>query len=122
MAQGPLSVLDILHKMPRNLEKFLSKFDLDKRIKEEDHIDDFYMHFQIVEVWYDDIACRTFPFTLEGGGTTWYHSLPINSIHGQREFKKLFLEKFSDDKTLTMLLKELKNINMGEKEKFKYFN
>ena len=44
MAQGPLTLLDNLHRMPKYLKKLLSKFDHDKKTKEEDHIDDFYMH------------------------------------------------------------------------------
>jgi len=43
----------------------------------------------------------------------------VNSIHGWREFKKLFLEKFVDDKTPPMLLKELRNIKMGGRRKLK---
>jgi len=39
-----------------------------------------------------------------------------------RAFKKLFLKKFADETTLTMLLKELGSIKMGKKEKVKYFN
>lgn len=34
----------------------------------------------------------------------------------------MFLEKFADDKTLCMLLKELGNLKMGYKERVKYFN
>ena len=76
----------------------------------------------MLEVRYDDVTCRIFPFTLEGIATRWHHSLLINLIHGWREFKKLFLEKFVNDKTLVVLLKELQNIKMGEKERFNDFN
>lgn len=38
------------------------------------------------------------------------------------EFKKLFLEKIADDKTLAMLLKELGNLKIGDKERVKYFS
>jgi len=49
-----------------DIRKLISKFDPDKKTKVGDHIDDFYMHFKMLEVWYDDVACRIFPFTLEG--------------------------------------------------------
>ena len=60
-----------------------------------------------------------FPFTLVCRVVAWYHSMCVNSIHGWREFKKLFLEKFVDDKTPPMLLKELRNIKMGGRRKLK---
>jgi len=74
------------------------------------------------EVWCDDVAFNIFTFTLEGRETTWYHSLPVNSVNSWREFKKLFLEKFVDDETLPMLLKETGNSKKREKEKLKDFN
>lgn len=119
MSHGPLSLLDNLHRMPKHLEKLLSKFDPDKKVKVDDHLDDLYMHLRMLYVQYDDVDCRLFPFNLEGKASVWYHSMPVNSIHGWREFKKLFLEKFSNDKNLSMLLKELINIKMVEKEKAK---
>ena len=37
-------------------------------------------------------------------------------------FKRIFLEKFVDDKTLSVLLKELGSLKMESKEKVKDFN
>ena len=76
----------------------------------------------MIEARCDDVACKIFPYTLDGRATIWYHSLPPNSIQNWRGFKKLFLEKFVDDKTPTMLLKELGNLKMEQKEKVKEFN
>jgi len=59
---------------------------------------------------------------LEGRASILYHNLPSNSIHNWRKFKKLFLEKFTDDNTPSMLLKELENLKMGDKERLKDFN
>lgn len=117
MAQGPIYLLNNLHKMPRHPKNLLSKFYPDKKTKVEDHIDDLYMHLWILKVQYNDVACRIFPFPLEGRGAAWYHSIPVNSIHSWRKIKNLFLEKFVDDKTPTMLLKELRNIKMGKRIK-----
>lgn len=67
-------------------------------------------------------SCRIFLCTLDGRETIWYHSHPPNSIQNWRGFKKLFLQKFFDDKTPTMLLRELGSLKMEQKEKVKYFN
>jgi len=120
MAQGPLTLPNNLPMIPRHPEKLLSNFDLDKKTKAEYHIDDDYMHLWMLEVKHDDISSRIFHFTLEGGAVAPYHILPVNLVHTWREFKNLFLEKISNDKTPTMLLKDLRNSKMGEKEKVKY--
>lgn len=76
----------------------------------------------MLKVHYDDVACRLFPCTLDGREVVWYHSLPPNSIQNWKGFKQLFHEKFVDDKTAAMLLKEMENMNMEQKEKVKDFN
>jgi len=122
MSGGPLSLLGVLHKIARHPRKLLTKYDLDKAVKVEDHLENFYLHLQTLEVPYDDVVCRMFTCTLDGREIVWYHSLPPNSIQNWRVFKKIFLEKFVDDKTSSMLLKELGNLKMEQKEKVKYFN
>jgi len=59
---------------------------------------------------------------LDSHVATWYHSLPPKFIHNWGAFKIMFLEKFVDDKTPTMLLKELGSLKMEGKEKVKDFN
>lgn len=66
MTQSPLAFLGVLHKMPRHPEKLLTKYDPKKAAKEEDHLDNVYLHLQMLEVHYDDVACRIFPCTLDG--------------------------------------------------------
>ena len=122
MVQGPLSLLDNLHKMRRNSEKLLSKSNRDKKIKEKDHIDNFYMHLRMLKPRYNYVSCKLFSYKLEGRAVTWYHSFAINSLHSWRKFTKLFVEKFIDKNIPAMLLKELGNSKMGGKEKVKYFN
>ena len=119
--QGPLALHITFHMMPRHTKKLLTKYGPDRVVKAEDHLDMFYLHLQTFEVRYDNVACRLFPCTLEGRVVVWYHNLPINSIQNSGMFKRIFLEKFTDDKTLTMLLKELGSLKMESKEKVKDF-
>ena len=112
----------VLHKMSKRAERMNINFDPDSIVKVEDHLDNFYLQLQTLEVWYDDIACRLFPCTLDSRAVAWCHSLPPNSIQNWGEFKCMFLEKFIDDKTPTMLLRELGSLKMEGKEKVKDFN
>lgn len=111
-----------LHKMPRHVENLLMKYGPDRAVKAEDHLDPFYLHVQTLNVCYKDVECRLFPCTLNGRAVVWYHSLHVNSIQNWGMFKRIFLEKFVDDKTPAMLLKQLGSLNMEPKEKVKDFN
>jgi len=91
--------------MPRHVEKLLMKYDPDEIVKAEDHLDTFYLHLQTLKVCYNGIACRLFPCTFDGREDVSYHNLPPNSIQNWRVFKRVFLEKFAEDKTPAMLLK-----------------
>jgi len=122
MTQGPLALLADLHKMPKQTERMNIKFNPDITLKVEDHLDNFYMQLQTLEVRHDDVACRLFPCTLDDRVAACYHSLPPNSIQNLGAFKRMFLENFVDDKTLAMLLKELGSLKMEGKEKVKDFN
>ena len=121
MSHGPLTV-HVLHKILRQSEKLLTKYDLERTVKEEDPLDNFYLHLQMLEVRYDDVEFRILPSNLDGREVVWYHIIPPKSIQSWNGFKNLFLEKLVDDKTPTMLLKELENMQMEHKEKVKYFN
>lgn len=114
IAQGPIFLWGILHRLPQNPKKHLTNYDHIKKEKGKYHIDDFYLHMRMLEVHYDDVSCTLFLYTLEGITSVWYHILPPNSIHNWREFNE-FLEKFFDDKSPSMSLKELSDINMGDK-------
>lgn len=100
----------------------LTKFEPESAVKAGDHLDNFYLQLQTLEVQYENVACRLFLCTLDGRTTIWYHNLPINSIHNWGTFNCIFLEKYVDDRTLAMFPKELGSLYMEEKEKVKYLN
>lgn len=122
MIQDLLALHGALHKMPGHTNKLLTKYDPHRVVKANDHLDTFYLHMRTLKVCYDDVSCRFFPCTLDGKEVVWYHHLPVNSIHSWGMFKIFFLEKTVDEKTPTMLLKELGSLMMETKEKLKDFN
>jgi len=122
MTQGPLALHGDFHKIPRHAEKLLMKYNLDRAVKVEDHLNTLYLHLWTLEVHYDDVACRLFPYTLNGRVVVWYHNFPTNSIQNWGMLKRILLEKFFNDKTHTMLLKESGSLKMEPKEKVKDFN
>ena len=107
MAQYPLALHGPLHDMPQHLEKHLPKFNPKKGTLVEDHIRNSYLVLQMMRVKSDDVSCLLFPHTLENKPATWYRSLLVPSISSSEQFRGIFLQKFSEDKTPSMLRTEL---------------
>lgn len=80
MTQGPLTLPSVMHKISRDVEKLLMKYDPKKIVKAEDHLDTFYLHLQTLEVRYNEFSCKLFPCALDGRAAVWCHNLPPNSI------------------------------------------
>ena len=51
MTQGPLALPGALHRMPKRLERMLKKYDPKRTVKVEDHLDNFYLQLQTLELW-----------------------------------------------------------------------
>lgn len=112
MTRGPLALQGVFHKMPRHEEKLLTEYHPNIVVKAEDHPDMFYLHQKTLELFYDDLACRLFPCTLDDRVAVCYHGLPTISIQNWGILKRIFLEKFVVDKTPVMLLKDLVSLKM----------
>jgi hypothetical protein len=119
---GAVNVPGNQHDLPKNLDKWLPKFNLESKEAPDDHINKFMLAFNLRGIEHEDVVCRIFPYTFEGEASTWYLSLQANSITDWDTFKDLFIKKFRDDKSSSTLLVELSKIKMGPKEKIKYFN
>ena len=94
-----VSILGDQHRLPKNLEKWLSKFNPDDKIPMEDQIKTFMQAIKLRNVIHEYVICRLFPNTFEGKAYTWYFSLEANSIPSWDIFLELFTQKFGDDKT-----------------------
>jgi hypothetical protein len=113
----------MLHDMPKHPEKFFPKFDPDREYSPEDHIKKFTLVVRLMNVQYEDVFCRLFPYTFENRASTWFFSLAHASITSWRIFETIFIEKFGEHKTLTTtLILDLSRIKMDIKEKVKDFN
>ena len=99
-----VSVLGDQHRLPKNPEKWLPKFNPDDKIPVEDHIKSFMKAIRLRNVIHEDMVCRLFPYTFEGKASTWYFALEASSIPSWDVFSELFTQKFGDDKTLEDLV------------------
>jgi hypothetical protein len=74
-------VLDIvvipgqLHDMPKHPEKFLPKFDPNKKYFAEDHVKKFISAIRLQNVRHEDVVCHFFSHTFENKSSTWILSL-----------------------------------------------
>ena len=108
--------------MPKNHEKWLTKFNPDDKIPMEDHIKSFMQAIRLRNVIHEDVVCRLFPYTFEGKDFTWYFALEASSIPSWDVFSELFTQKFGDDKTPEELVIELSSMKTKGKERVKDYN
>jgi hypothetical protein len=94
------------------LEKFLPKFDPDRKDSAEDHVKKFLLSVRLQSIRHEDVVCRLFPLTFENRASTWFFSLEEASITNWRTFEKFFLRNFGENKTPTTLVLELSRIKM----------
>ena len=79
-----------LHELPRKVVAFLPKFDGEGNITALEHIRKYESVLCLLDITYEDVVCRLFPFTFEGKVLDWYFVLPIHTIHGWFDFKRVF--------------------------------
>ena len=90
----PLNLAPPLHALPQNDEKELPKFDPEKGISVDDHLQISYLDLELLSVEHEDLVCRLFLHTFEAKASTWYFSLQENSITYQNTFVRVFKSKF----------------------------
>ena len=108
ITRSPLNLTPPLHDLPQNFDKMLPKFEPSEGILVHDHLQSFYFALEGLRVAkHEDIVCRLFPHTLKGKATSWYFSLPANSITNWNIFERLFRSKYGIQKTHAALMKGL---------------
>lgn len=110
-----------LHPLPKNLERWLPKFNLDDGLVVEEHLHNFMLAINLNWLLEENVVCRFFPYTFEVSVGSWYFSLPIGSINNWDAFEEKFLQKYGDDKTSTTLINDLSNLKVSPNEKNKRF-
>ena len=117
-----MSVLGDQHKLLKNPEKWLPKFNPDDKIPVEDHIKSFMQSIRIRNIIHEDMVCRLFPYTFEGNTSTWCFSLEVSSIPSWDLFSEIFTQRFRDDKTPEELAIDLSSMKTKGKERVKDYN
>ena len=63
------------HTFPKNLQKFLPKYDPGDDVLPKYHIKQFMNALNLMNVEHEDVVCRLFLYTLEGNATKWFFNL-----------------------------------------------
>ena len=114
-ARTPLNLDTPLHALPQNAEKDLPKFDPEKGISVDDHLQSFYLDLEILVVEHEDVVCQLFPHTFEAKASAWYFGLQGNLITNWDTFERVFKVKFGSQQTTATLMKELFALRMDNK-------
>ena len=109
-----------LHELPREAVAFLPKFDDEGNITTLEHIRKYESILCFLDITYEDVVCRLFPFTFEGKVSDWYFVLPIHTIHGWFDFKRVFQSAYDVYNAIDTYL-ELDGIQVKEGESIHEF-
>ena len=111
--------LNPLHKHP---EWLLLKFHPNNVVLLEDHVKQFIIALNLMNVKYEDVICRLFPYTFKGKASTWFFNLASISITSWKQLEVTFMAHFSNEETSRILFLHCSFIRINKKEKVKYFN
>ena len=110
-----------LHELPRKAVAFLPKFDSEGNITALEHIRKYESILRLLDITYEDVVSRLFPFTFEGKVSDCYFVLPIHTIHGWFDFKRVFQSAYDVYNAIDIYL-ELDGIHVKEGESIREFN
>jgi hypothetical protein len=78
---GPLDLPQNPHDLPENYLKLLPKYDGEKEITTEEHMDSFQDFTDNLFIEHDDVFMILFVQNLEGDVRKWFRGLPHASIN-----------------------------------------
>ena len=83
-----------MYDFPHNPEKELTKFDPEKGISVDDHLQSFYFSLERLAIEHEDVVCVLFLHTFEAKDFAWYFGLQANSITDGNTFERVFKGNF----------------------------
>ena len=91
-----LNMVFPLHDLPKHPERVLPKFDPRKGVSTEDHLKNFNMDLNLLNVQYEYVVFILFPYNFEPKASSWYFILQVDSLVDWDGFEKAFLGKFGN--------------------------
>ena len=70
-ARTPRNLAAPLHALPKHPKRVLPKFDPGKGVSVEDHLQNFYLALNLLNVDHEDVVCRIFHYTFEPKASSW---------------------------------------------------
>jgi len=110
------------HDLPRHLEKYITKFDLDRKNSAKEHLLRYKMKLETLQVEHEDVTCKLFSYSLEGKASSWFCNLAFGSITRWDQLERMFITKYGIKKTPSAIVRELSTIKMNHKETINDFN
>ena len=108
--------------MPQIFDKLLPKFEPSEGILVDDHLQSFYLDLEGLQATeHEYVVCRLFSHTLKAKASSWYFSLPTNSVTNWNIFERLFKSKYRIQKTHVALMKGLIALKKQKKERVHNF-
>jgi hypothetical protein len=111
-------------QMPPRYEKWLPKFTGSDQEKAEDHMNNFWVFFQLYHVsdYVEDLVMKLFSATLHDKAQRWYHSLSNASITSMDRLEEVFLKRWSIKVNPNVLLMRLNDLTKAKNETVQEFH
>ena len=87
---GPLSLPPYLHEILDNYLKLLPRYDSEKKIKADEHLDAFQNYMDDLNIQHEDVYMRLFVQYLEGEPRKSFRSLAVGSITSWKVLENWF--------------------------------
>ena len=112
----------MLHPLPKHPKRLFPKYDPNDGVFLEYHVKQFMISLNLMNVEYEYVVCRLFPYTLKGKASTWFFNLAPRSITSWKQFEVTFMEQFRNEETSGILFLEISTMRINKKDKVKYCN
>ena len=119
---GPLALPPYLHDIPDNYLKLLPRYDSEKKIKADEHLDAFLNYMDDLNIVHRDVFMRLFVQSLEGEPRKSFKSLAPNSIASWDDLENWFHIAWGEKKDYQYYLSEFTALRKLETENVESFS
>ena len=119
---GPLALPPHLHEAPDNYLKLLPRYDAERKIKADEHLDAFQNYMEDLNIQHEDIYMRLFVQSLEGEPRKSFRNLASGSINTWEALESWFYIAWGEKKDYQYYLSEFAALKKTDTENVESFS
>ena len=112
----PLALPQYLHPIPDNYLKLFPRYNLEKKVKADEHLDAFQNYMDDLNIQHEDVYMRLFVQSLEGEPRKSFRSLVVGSITSWEMLENWFHRAWGEKKDYQYYLFEFSSLKKVDTE------